>query len=91
MAAPQLCAVTIGGECFLLPLKKGTLLLEILGGAQPLDRTYGLSRPHWRARPADAVRLDITVVRPGDIDASEIVSRPRAAARLLLAGPGGRT
>ena len=89
-ASPQFCAVTIGAEYFLLSLKDGTRLLEILSQAVPLAPTYNRDKPRWRAIEADARRFELAIVRSDDIDVSDVPLQPRWRAGSRLARPGGR-
>lgn len=87
-AAPQYCAVTIRGEHFLLRLKEGMRVLEILANAIPLERTYTANRPHWRMSEGEACRVEIETLRGGDVDLGPS-ARQRGASRMRLIGPGG--
>ncbi|SFD72715.1 hypothetical protein SAMN05428997_14616 [Bosea sp. CRIB-10] len=88
-AAPQYCAVTIRGEHFLLRLKEGMRVLEILSRAVPLERTYTAQRPHWRISEAEACKVEIETLRGGDVDLGPTASH-RAAGRARLIEQGGR-
>lgn len=90
MPSPQLCTVTIGSDHYLLPLKEGTRLLEILSRALPLDCTYSHRAPHWRVREDETGRYELAIVRRDDIDVSEVATPSRARGALRLIQQGGR-
>lgn len=88
--AHQYCAITIRGEHFLLRLKEGMRVIEILSRAIPLERTYTAERPHWRmGEEAEACRVEIETLRGGDVDLGPS-PRQHTASRTRLIGPGDR-
>ena len=83
----QLCAVTIGADHYLLPLKDGSRLLEILSKAVPMDRSYDHRGLPWRTCEAQAGRFELALVNPNDID---VTTTGRGPVLRRLALPGGR-
>lgn len=77
-ASPQIAAVTVGIDHYLLPMTDALKLVEIMGRARPVERTYD-ARPRWRLREADGLnRVELSLVHERDI-----ISTPTPPARLL--------
>ena len=48
----NLCVVTIGMDCFTLPMTDGLRLVEIMSGAQPVEPNYSRAPVTYEPRPS---------------------------------------
>jgi hypothetical protein len=92
-AQPQLAAVRIGIDDFILPMADALRLVEIMGRARPAERRYSAGA-RWAVRQRDRLhQVDLTLVHERDlielVDAEEVSPAPRRP--LALPAPGGRS
>lgn len=82
MSKKSMCVVSIGCSFFLLPVRDGVQVVELMSKAEPLAQDYsGDSDRRWRLDPKpmlSSIRMDL--VAPEEVDRSKLAG-PNPAAK----------
>lgn len=68
MSKKSMCVVSIGCGFFLLPVRDGVQVVELMSKAEPLAHNYG-DGPRWRADPKPEMSgISMDLVAPDEVD-----------------------
>ena len=95
MRKKSMCVVSIGGGFFLLPVRDGVQVIELMSKAEPLAQDYsGIESPRWRLDPKPMLSsISMDLVAPDEVDRSKLAG-PNPAAKgkaeaAFMAATGG--